>query len=216
MKRLLLFYALFSLEFPVAQAVEDDIHAKCLKAADYEGCAKSHKTNTQTKTMWETPGINLRSNLSPAESFGPDDVEVSYGYTYRRSSVGKMKVRGKYGRYLSFWGRSTNEYQGTPGYYNPGSPGSVDCTTTRFGFQVSTNCNRSGYVAPSYMPGTSGGTQARWFEYELDCLDRTFNRKGDIARGMARKGWMDVYYDPTAREVADRYCPIIDDLTISF
>ena len=84
MKRLLLFYALFSLAFPVAQAVEDDIHAKCLKAADYEGCAKSHKTNPQTKTIWpsvqeEIPGINLRSNLSPTESFEPDDVEVSYG-----------------------------------------------------------------------------------------------------------------------------------------
>jgi hypothetical protein len=40
----------------------------------------------------------------------------------------------------------------------------------------------------------------------------TFDRKGDLARGMAMKGWMHVRNDPTAQDVANRYCPIIDSL----
>jgi len=141
------------------------------------------------------------------------ETEVQNGFTYRNSSVSQLKIRGSYGRYLSFWGRSKNEYQGTTGSYNPGSAGSVNCTSTSYGYgSTSTNCSRSGYVAPSYTPGTSGGIQARWFEYELDCRDRTYNRKGDKAKGLINKGWMDVYYDPTARAVADKYCPIINSL----
>ena len=159
------------------------------------------------------PESTIDNSVDSNRFFERDETEVQNGFTYRNSSVSQLKIRGSYGRYLSFWGRSKNEYQGTSGSYNPGSAGSVNCTSTSYGYgSTSTNCSRSGYVAPSYTPGTSGGIQARWFEYELDCRDRTYNRKGDKAKGLINKGWMDVYYDPTARAVADKYCPIINSL----
>lgn len=157
-----------------------------------------------------------------------DDIEVSQGFTYRISTVKQLEIRGSYGRYLTFWGRSENEYQGTSASYNAGNPGTLNCYSNNSGTGYvnnysynpsinysssgSTNCVRSGYVAPSYTPGTPGGVQRGWFEYELDCIDRTYNRKGDKARGFRNKGWMDVYYDPTARAVADRYCSNISDV----
>ena len=141
-----------------------------------------------------------------------DDVEVDEGFTYRKSTIKQLQIREGYGRYITFWGRSVNDYSGTPGYYNPGSPGSISCSTNSFGSTATTYCNRTGYIAPSYSPGTQGGTQKRWFEYQLDCRDRTYNRKGDISAGAFKKGWQDVYYDKTARAVAQKYCPRINSL----
>ena len=59
-----------------------------------------------------------------------DDVEIEYGFTYRKSTIRQLKIRGSYGRYITFWGRSVNDYSGTPGYYNPGSPGSIAVVQT--------------------------------------------------------------------------------------
>ena len=40
MKRLLLLSAILGLTLPSAQAVQNEIHEKCLKAADYAGCVQ--------------------------------------------------------------------------------------------------------------------------------------------------------------------------------
>ena len=101
-----------------------------------------------------------------------------------------------------------NSWQGTSGYYNPGSSGYVQCNS----FGYSTTCNRVGYVAPSYTPGIRGGSVNRYYRYELDCKDGTFDRKGDRVQGIRRKGWMSVVEDPTALTVARKYCPIISSL----
>ncbi|WP_186544533.1 hypothetical protein [Synechococcus sp. ROS8604] len=185
---------------------------------DMSGCGSVFVQVSEGSSLFENPinsnqELTINNSVDANRFFEKDETEVQNGFTYRNSSVRQLKIRGSYGRYLSFWGRSKNEYQGTSGSYNPGSAGSVNCTSTSYGYgSTSTNCSRSGYVAPSYTPGTSGGIQARWFEYELDCRDRTYNRKGDKAKGLINKGWMDVYYDPTARAVADKYCPIINSL----
>ena len=136
------------------------------------------------------------------------DVPKEAPYSYEEYSILQLKVRGEYGRYLTFVGTSKNEYQGTSGFYSAGNPGNFNCTT----YNTYTSCNRTGYVAPTFIPPTSGGTQTGKWRYELDCLDMTFNRKGDIARGVRRKGWMSVDDDPTAKEVARKYCPIIHTL----
>ena len=129
-------------------------------------------------------------------------------YSYKDDSVSNLRIRGSYGRYLIFIGRTLNQYQGTRGYYNPGSPGTVNCSS----FGYTTSCYRSGYVAPSYTPATPGGIQNRDYLYELDCRDLTFDRKGDYAGGYANKGWMSVNNDPVAETVANKYCPIISKL----
>ena len=132
-------------------------------------------------------------------------------YSYESWSVLQLKVRGEYGRYLSFIGTSPNEYKGTSGYYDPGSPGSISCSS--FGtYTTTTSCRNIGYRAPSYVPGSPSGIQKGKFRYELDCQDRTFDRKGDISAGAFKKGWMPVSSDPVAKAVAQKYCPIIDSL----
>ena len=177
-------------------------HNRCLQAADYKGCMEYQE------------GSNTRITETGSEP-GTVDVTEPKPYNYDPESVMQLKIRGSYGRYLTFIGKTVNEYAGTSGYMLPGSPGSVSCNTYGgYGAYSSTytTCNRSGYVAPTYVPGTSGGVQNRKYRYELDCQDMTFDRKGDYAGGMSNKGWMSVYNDPTAQAVANRYCSSIGSL----
>ena len=167
----------------------------CLKAADYKGCKEFQSGQTSEKTS------------------GNVEVKAKSDHNYRPNSVRQMKVRGSYGRYISFVGTTLNEYAGTPARYNPGMPGRKVCNTT-YGFNnqnKTTSCQQVGYVAPSYTPGTPGGVERRSFRYQLDCKDLTFDRKGDYS-GFGNKGWMGVDNDPTAQAVADRYCTAIDSL----
>ena len=172
---------------------------ECINAADYKGCMEYHS------------GPSTESGSEP----GTVNVAQPDPYNYDPDSVMQLKIRGSYGRYLTFIGKTVNTYTGTSGYMTPGSPGSVRCTTSPgFGAYSSsyTTCSRSGYVAPTYVPGTPGGVQNRKYRYELDCQDMTFDRKGDYAGGVVNKGWMSVDNDPTAQAVANKYCSRIHSL----
>jgi len=223
---------------PAIAEVDPKIHKLCIEARDYSGCVREGENQRTSQNVIldscsrKGRGKKLRrgfygtlcmNDLEFAEFIcretpnalhcrENDDVEIADGYTYRKSSIKQLKIRNRYGRYLTFWGRSTNDFAGTAGFYSPGSPGTINCSTNSFGSTATTNCNRTGYIAPSYSPGTQGGTQKRWFEYQLDCNERSFNRKGDISAGAFKKGWQDVYYDKTAGAVADKYCAEINTL----
>ena len=223
--RILLAPLLLAVSLPAFAEVDSKIHKLCIEAKDYAGCVR----------------INLEKlKVNQLTRRSTDDVEVSNGFTYRESTIKQLKVRGNYGRYLTFWGRSANSYRGTSSTYLPGNPGSVNCNYNEFGLNSfdansplleygsgsllrgssttnsygNVNCYKSGYVAPTYIPGTPGGVQRGWFEYELDCRDGTYNRKGDISQGIYKKGWQDIYYDPTAKAVAARYCRKITSLPL--
>ena len=192
MHRRLLFGVIALIAAPCLAQAEDD---PCLKAVDYKGCKEYQSGQTFEKTS------------------GNVEVNAKSDHNYRPSSVRQQKVRGSYGRYISFVGTTLNEYAGTPARYNPGSPGRRVCNTT-YGFNnqnKTTTCQQVGYVAPSYTPGTPGGVERRSFRYQLDCKDLTFDRKGDTS-GFGNKGWMGVDNDPTAQAVADRYCTAIDSV----
>ena len=185
-----------------SESIAGDSHNVCLQASDYKGCMEYQEGSTTRPT-------------DTGSEPGTVDVAEPKPYNYDPESVMQLKIRGSYGRYLTFIGKTVNEYAGTSGYMLPGSPGSVSCNTYGgYGAYSSTytTCNRSGYVAPTYVPGTSGGVQNRKYRYELDCQDMTFDRKGDYAGGMSNKGWMSVYNDPTAQAVANRYCSSIGSL----
>ena len=191
----------FLLAAPDAKSRPQD---KCLKVADFKGCMEYHSdVNSSSR--------EIESGVEP----GTVDVSQPNPYNYNPASVMQLKIRGSYGRYLTFIGKTVNTYTGTSGYMTPGSPGSVRCTTSPgFGAYSSsyTTCSRSGYVAPTYVPGTPGGVQNRKCRYELDCQDMTFDRKGDYAGGVVNKGWMSVDNDPTAQAVANKYCSRIHSL----
>lgn len=220
-----------SLTLPSAAQTDPELHKMCIDAKDYEGCIRantlnrgknskassticdSHKMTASeyTKCMDNKYLPEFRdSNSLPS---GTVNVQEPSTYNYDAGSVNALEIRGSYGRYITFIGKTVNQYDGTPGYYNPGSPGTQTCNTYgTYGYGATTSCNTVGYVAPSYSPGTSADVHHRNYRYELDCRDMTFDRKGDLARGMAMKGWMHVRNDPTAQDIANRYCPIIDSL----
>ena len=172
----------------IQQGVSADL---CMDAADYKGCMEFHSDGVK----------------------GTVDVQAPNDNSYRPNSVRQQKVRGRYGRYIVFVGTTLNEYSGTPATYNPGSPGRKVCNTviSYNGKNKTTTCQKVGYIAPSYNPGTPAGVERRSFRYQLDCKDRTFDRKGDFS-GFGNKGWMNISSDPTAQAVADRYCPQINSL----
>ena len=175
---------------------QTDAADPCLQAADYKGCREYHSGG-------------------PVQ--GKVEVAAPSDHDYIPRSVRQLKIRGSYGRYLTFTGTTLNAYAGIPASYNPGSPGRRVCTTTTTpnGLYKTTSCQQVGYVAPSYRAGTPGGVERRSFRYQLDCKELTFDRKGDYS-GFGNKGWMAVSEDPTAQAVADRYCPIIDSVAKPF
>ena len=183
---------------PCLAQTDDEASDRCLNAADYKGCMEYHDSKGSSPTTQDKVDVEVTA---------PSD------HNYRASSVRQQKIRGAYGRYLTFVGTTLNEYAGSPSSYNPGSPGRRVCDTTISpnGLTKTTNCRQVGYVAPSYNPGRKGGVERRSFRYQLDCKDLTFDRKGDYS-GFGNKGWMKVSTDPTAQAVADRYCATIDSV----
>ena len=177
--------------------IDPELHKLCIDAKDYKGCIEARTE----------PSPEVESNENEAEVREPST------YNYEKDSVRQLKIRGKYGRYITFIGRTANTYSGTSGSYSPGSRGTLNCSTYGSSTYATTNCYRTGYAAPSYTPGRPGGTQYQRFRYELDCQDQTYNIKGDLSSaGGFKKGWMHVSNDPVASVVSRKYCPIIDNL----
>jgi len=138
-------------------------------------------------------------------------------FAYRESSIRQAYIKGEYGRYISFVGRSESGYTGSSGVIIPGEEGYIDCgyigTGNKFGWATGGGCYGKSGTAPLYIPGQPGGLQKGVFFYILDCKDKTFDRKGDISSiSGGRKGWMDISEDPVAASVADIYCPVIDTI----
>ena len=172
----------------------------CLKAKDFEGYIRT-LGNSDRSTQQDSNPVQSTTIIKQQQETSTNKVRVAPPdpYFYEKDSVAQMLVRGSYGRYITFIGKTNNSYSGTAG-----SPGTVNCTTTN-GF---TSCNRTGYVAPK-----SGGVQSGRFRYELDCRDQTYNIKGDLrsASGWTR-GWMPVESDPVAEQVSSTYCDRIQSL----
>lgn len=118
-------------------------------------------------------------------------------YSYELHTVKQQKVRGGYGRYITFIGTTIHTWPGSPG-----RPGDIQCSEKKG--QIT--CSLVGYVAP-----VPAGSVNRSYVYELDCKDLTFDRKGDRTPS-GTEGWLNVDDDPTASAVAKKFCPTIQDL----
>ena len=127
-------------------------------------------------------------------------------FSYESNTVKQLKIRGGYGRYLTFRGRTDNEYEGTDGYYESEGKSYTECEED--------NC-KTFWEPPTYIEGTEGGIENKTYVYELDCRDKTFNRIGDRTGTGLNKGWMETLEDPVAKAVEKKYCPLINSLPIS-
>jgi hypothetical protein len=69
-------------------------------------------------------------------------------------------------------------------------------------------------IHPVVSQGTvvPGRELRREFIYELDCLQRSFNRRGDPELTVGGNGWQAVRNDPVAEAVANAFCDAIDTL----
>ena len=156
-----------------------------------------------------------------------DLVSVNYfssDYMYQKSSLRRAKIRNKYGRYISFLGKTSNAYAATEGRTIEGTPSSFECQDNSYfnfwnnygSYSGNSKCEYKEGVAPKYIPGKRAGIQNKWFKYLLDCKDLTFDRKGDFvnADGGIKKGWMKIIDDPVAIAVAGRYCQKINTLPL--
>ena len=127
-------------------------------------------------------------------------------FSYESDTVKQLKIRGDYGRYLTFRGRTDNEYEGTDGYYESEGQSYTECEDD--------NCTTF-WEPPTYIEGEESGIENKTFVYELDCRDKTFNRIGDRTGTGMKKGWMETLEDPVAMAVEKKYCPLIDSLPIA-
>ena len=142
-------------------------------------------------------------------------VDPPPSFTYEADTVRQLLVRNEWGRYITFTGISTHIYKGSNGYTIPGTPPRTSCVNMYSSYGISSpQCITTPGTPAQFVPGKPGGTERKSFTYELDCRDRTFDRKGDKAGGGfgQMKGWESVDQDPTALAVADKYCPIISTL----
>jgi len=127
-------------------------------------------------------------------------------FSYESDTVKQLKIRDDYGRYLTFRGRTDNEYEGTDGYHESEGQSYTECEED--------NC-KTFWEPPTYIKGKEGGVENKSFVYELDCRDKTFNRIGDRTGTGMKKGWMETLEDPVAMAVEKKYCPVIDSLPIA-
>ena len=144
----------------------------------------------------------------------------TWDYSLNDSSVKQKKIRKSYGRYITFYGKTNNPFEGD---YIPEKPGFIDCDWGGSGsayydedygqgsWSSGGSCYGEEGTSEKIIPG---GIDKTFYKYTLDCQDRTFDRKGDRVSydGIAKKGWMNIWNDPTAVMAADIYCPIISNL----
>jgi len=106
------------------------------------------------------------------------EIKPRNPYSYKKSSLYKYENKGK--KYIVFTGTSLYlpcfSIEDTICY-----PKLIRSTMAHFG-----DINKRKLV----------------WEYELDCNEETFNRKGDNVHK-----WMQIWVDPTAVAIAEKYCP---------
>jgi len=144
----------------------------------------------------------------------------TWDYALADYSIVQKRIRKEYGRYLTFYGRTNNPYSGD---YIPAKPGYIDCDWGGSGSSYYNEDYGSGsWSSGGYCYGEEGtpervipgGVDNKFYKYTLDCLDKTFDRKGDRVNynSGAMKGWMKINEDPTAYMAATIYCPVINNL----
>ncbi len=143
----------------------NNVRDRCLKAADYEGCMtyetgqKETKSNELSSEIINARKFNKGKDCSKRLCMGTGEKDFLgkpslVGWLYKESPAEnnvlyidpktyKVKVRGKYGRYIHIskvYRYYQNPEAGTSGYSSglgtatctPGFGGSLDCTTTTF------------------------------------------------------------------------------------
>ena len=167
--------------------------------------------------------FSLHGILGCSSQYGikeSDEVIVSgmntSAYMYLRSSIMQKRIRNSYGRYITLSGRTRIFYPGKPEKVVKGRPPSLNCNNSgnynyNYNYSHGNYNNNSTCVIDEgtpdrVIPGEPARWANEWFDYLLDCQDKTFDRKND---GI---GWQRLIEDPVAVEINREYCTAINTL----
>ena len=181
--------------------VSEDVHEKCLKAADYLGCVEA-----------QTDGISPITTSKKVDRFGLPtpggavahvrrDGEISYFFP---NSVVALKNKNKYGRYLSW--QYTYHYNdpGTRSYWRPGT---YRCT----GQGIFRQCVQTPSV---FVRGRPSGPRSDSWKVLGDCVDYTakWEKDGEPWKSVNGGRKFESEKLEEALEVLNGYCPKINQL----
>ena len=132
MKKFLIpiFFAL-TIFSPVKANIDREVAEMCMKAVDFKGCIETMSGQT-----------NKKSN-STYENNQEIEVKAPPEHSFEQDSVLQLKIRGRYGRYITFKGRTKVSYKGTDSYTIGGGVGNTVC----YGSTCSTY-----YTPPTTIP----------------------------------------------------------------
>jgi len=186
--------------------VSNKIHKRCKDAKDYVGCVQ----------MMGEDKVSSRKNYS-VNKYGYRKYVTYKGGTVEihPDSIKAKKIRNKYGRYLTFFINLKIYQEPTTGYSSPGYRTPTYADTTIIGNTATTTITGGQIVGARNVPSTPGGNRFLGFQYTADCIDYTFDGKGD------QMGWQNVKnFRPdsvggTIGQIMDEFCPKINQLAKS-
>jgi len=109
-------------------------------------------------------------------------------HSYKKSTLVRWEENGK--RYLTFKGTSfITDCFGTSG-------------KTSLNYSCSNNPERIYKNAKSTSTISREGWKTVLFKYDVDCVEKTYNRAGDV------QNWHGLIVDQTPFLVAQKYCPV--------
>ena len=214
-------------------------HERCLNASDYEGCM-----NYQSEKSKEPVVMNKKSEKEKCFGQGESKIciankgkdflgmEKLTGWQYMNDLVNssvyyweikprKVKVRGKYGRYIeirSFVRKLVSPSAGSPPSIIGGTR--VDCYNSGYG---SISCSSNSPTIIGGVPSSPGGVGNILVRNIIDCKDKTFQSitKGNLPMAYGRirekSKWKKIKSDDNyqIRNTSEKYCGQIDSLNSS-
>lgn len=209
--KLFLTAALILVTTRVVAAVDPAHHKLCADARDYTGCIKAQTGLSESVVEFDFLGKPVIPGYTRI------DDPINNIIYYVNPKVLAEKVRGTYGRYISFKYIArgiVNPTRGTSGTsFNIGTA-STSCTN--IGSSVSCQTTPAQTVNIPGKPGNPGGYRQDPWDVIVDCLEKT--GQWDWNQRSPTK-WKDLTINPekVSRQIAttlsNTYCPSINSMT---
>ena len=123
-------------------------------------------------------GLLLVGNEASSEYVPVAEAKSDSNY-YEDTSIMQLSSGGKYGRYITFAGKTKNN-----------------------------SYVKENYLVPSMSGGVNNRSHVEYI-YAIDCSNQTFNRTKtmfSVHKWRGRESWISINKDPIANEVSNKYC----------
>ena len=212
MKRFLL-PLLAALTLPIACSnaeVSDKIHNRCKDVKDYVGCVQMMSEDMGEDKVGSPKNYQVNNyGYRKYITYTGDSLEI------HPQSIKAKKIKNKYGRYLTFFVDRRMYVEPTSGFSSPGYQTPSYAQTNIYGNTATTTITGGQTVGGINIPGTPGGIRFKGFPITADCIDYTFDAKGDGG------GWQNIStFRPDSAggiigQILDEFCPKMDQLVKS-